>query len=93
MTTQTTEPSLEARNAIAELRSLGWTVEPPMGNGKYGCHLDLFALPKGAEPDGCVLDDGDRHSCIYTKDISCKEQCPYWRRITPISIREARHGI
>lgn len=44
----------------------------------YGCHCDL---DDGMEPDGCVIDSGERHNCIYAKDISVKEQCEYWRVI------------
>lgn len=45
----------------------------------YGCHCDL---EEGMEPDGCVIDSGERHNCIHAKDISVKEQCEYWRVIT-----------
>lgn len=44
----------------------------------YGCHCDL---EEGMEPDGCVIDSGERHNCLYAKDISVKEQCSYWRVI------------
>jgi|SRR5690554_6319886 len=44
----------------------------------YGCHCDL---EEGMEPDGCVIDSGERLNCIYAKDISVKEQCEYWRVI------------
>lgn len=44
----------------------------------YGCHCDL---EEGMEPDGCVIDSGERHNCVYAKDISAKEQCEYWRVI------------
>lgn len=44
----------------------------------YGCHCDL---DDGMEPDGCVIDSGERHNCIYAKNISVKEQCEYWRVI------------
>lgn len=44
----------------------------------YGCHCDL---EEGMEPDGCVIDSGERHNCIYAKDISVKEQCNHWRVI------------
>lgn len=51
----------------------------------YGCHCDL---EEGMEPDGCVIDSGERHHCIYAKDISVKEQCEYWRVIAKDSAME-----
>jgi hypothetical protein len=42
---------------------------------KYGCHVDL-------EPDGCVIDTGEHHYCIYAVDGMRKEQCRYWRIVT-----------
>lgn len=44
----------------------------------YGCHCDI---DEGVEPDGCVIDSGERHYCIYAKNISVKERCEYWRVI------------
>jgi len=83
---QTADPTLAA---VALLKGLGWNVTPPDGL-RYGCHVELFALPEGTEPDGCVIDEGARNSCIYARDIACKEQCRYWQAITSESIRKAR---
>lgn len=46
---------------------------------RYGCHLDL---EHGSEPDGCVIDDGNLHHCIYAKAGMRKEQCAYWRIVS-----------
>lgn len=59
----------ERWRAISQKRELG---------KKYGCHCDL---DEGMEPDGCVIDSGERHNCIYAKTIEVKEQCEYWRVI------------
>lgn len=45
---------------------------------KYGCHCDL---DPGAEPDGCVIDDGMLQNCIHAKPQMRKEQCDHWRLI------------
>ena len=45
----------------------------------YGCHVDL---EQGADPDGCVIDTGDLHYCVYAKEGMKKEQCEYWRIVT-----------
>lgn len=48
---------------------------------RYGCHVDLF---DGAEPDGCVIDEGNLHDCIHAKEGMRKEQCEYWRIVKPL---------
>jgi hypothetical protein len=50
---------------------------PPL---KYGCHVDL---EPHQEPDGCVIDDGNFHNCVYAKPGMRKEQCKYWRIVSP----------
>ena len=45
----------------------------------YGCHVELA---QGADPDGCVIDTGDLHDCVYAKEGMRKEQCEYWRIVT-----------
>lgn len=90
--TETTEPDDAAVSAAAELlRQAGWSIEPP-ADLRFGCHVELWSMPEGTEPDGCVIDDRDRSSCIYASDVQHKEQCRYWRRITPQSIKDARNG-
>lgn len=59
----------ERWRAISQKRELG---------KKYGCHCDL---DEGMEPDGCVIDSGERRNCVYAKTIEVKEQCEYWRVI------------
>ena len=49
---------------------------------KYGCHV---VLCEGIEPDGCVIDTGEIHDCIYAKEGMRKEQCEYWRIVIPTS--------
>ncbi len=44
----------------------------------YGCYCDL---EEGQEPDGCVIDEGEPHKCIYASKIERKEQCQYWNII------------
>lgn len=44
----------------------------------YGCHCDL---EEDMEPDGCVIDEGNRLDCVYARRIETKEQCEYWRVI------------
>ncbi len=51
---------------------------PKIGKVRYGCHVDLF---DGASPDGCVIDTGEYHNCIYAEEGMRKEQCKYWRII------------
>jgi hypothetical protein len=48
---------------------------------KYGCHVEIY---DGMEPDECVIDTGDFDDCIYAKEGMRKEQCCYWRVVTPI---------
>ena len=79
------------KSAVLLLNHFGWTVTPP-GSEKWGCHVELHNMPDAFEPDGCVIDDGLRSDCIYASNIAYKEQCRYWKRITPASIKEARHG-
>lgn len=55
---------------------------------RWGCHAGLF--PPGSEPDGCVIDEGRPGDCGYTRRIERKEQCRYWRRVTPESVADAR---
>ena|SRR5690606_1708815 len=55
----------------------------------YGCHCDL---EEGMQPDGCVIDSGERHHCIYAKDISIKEQCEYWRVIASDAAPQEEHN-
>lgn len=47
---------------------------------KYGCYCDL---KDHMEPDGCVIDDGEIHNCVYAQEDMRKEQCEYWRPIQP----------
>lgn len=62
-------------------------LEVDAGGAKWGCHVD--AMPDNFEPDGCVIDEGRRGDCVYASDVKRKEQCKYWRRITPTSVQEA----
>lgn len=71
--------------AVALLQGLGWVLKPP-ADVTYGCHVELHCLPPGALPDGCVLDEGRRHDCMFAARIAVKEECRYWRRVTPESI-------
>lgn len=65
--------------SLKEYAELGKAVQQKREPGKrYGCHCDL---DEGMEPDGCVIDEGSPHHCIYAKHISAKEQCEYWRVI------------
>ena len=48
---------------------------------RYGCHVELDE--DGAEPDGCVIDEGNLHYCIYAKKGMRKEQCEHWRIVKP----------
>ena len=47
---------------------------------QYGCHVDL---EPGQRPDGCVIDTGRLHDCIYANPGMRKEQCEYWKTVTP----------
>jgi hypothetical protein len=47
---------------------------------QYGCHVDL---EPGEKPDGCVIDTGHLNDCIYANPGMRKEQCEYWRIVTP----------
>lgn len=47
---------------------------------QYGCHVNI---EPGIEPDGCVIDEGRLHDCIYAKEGMRKEQCEYWRIVVP----------
>jgi hypothetical protein len=51
------------------------------GEITYGCHCDLESMDEGFEPDGCVIDEGNYHECIYAKEGMRKEDCEYWRKI------------
>ena len=48
----------------------------------HGCHVDL---EEGMEPDGCVLDEGRPHKCIYANRLlregKSKTACEYWKPI------------
>lgn len=48
----------------------------------HGCHVDL---EEGMEPDGCVLDEGSPHKCIYANRLlregKSKTACEYWKPI------------
>ncbi len=46
---------------------------------RYGCHVDL---EPDQQPDGCVIDDGRYHDCLYAKQGMRKEQCQYWRIVS-----------
>lgn len=50
------------------------------GRLRYGCHIDL---DPGMEPDGCVIDEGLHGNCVHAKVGMRKEQCDYWRLVTP----------
>lgn len=47
---------------------------------RYGCHVDL---DPDEEPDHCVIDEGRPQDCIYAQKGIRKEQCEYWRIVTP----------
>lgn len=49
---------------------------PRISEARYGYHVDI---EPGIEPDGCVIDEGNYHNCIYAKEGMRKEQCKYWR--------------
>lgn len=75
--------------SLKEYAELGKAVQQKREPGKrYGCHCDL---DEGMEPDGCVIDSGERHNCIYAKDISVKEQCEYWRVIASDAAMQERN--
>lgn len=49
----------------------------------YGCHVDIA---DGGQPDGCVLDYGTPHDCVFGVFPSgrvrrSKRTCAYWLRI------------
>jgi len=77
-----TLPTPEMDAAAELLRSAGWVVTPPSGV-RYGCFCDLFACEPGAEPDGCVMDEGRHQDCIYARKGARKEACEYWKPWTP----------
>lgn len=90
MTTDKTAelPTPEIEEAAQLLRTAGWLVTPP-AEVRYGCFADLFAMDPGTEPDGCVIDNGDRDSCIYANGpgrVECKEQCKNWKAWTPATL-------
>lgn len=80
----------EMKAAIAILHAGGYDVTAPQDTDKWGCHCDLFAMPEDFQPDGCVIDEGAPERCVYAAEAGCKENCKYWQRITPQSIRAAR---
>lgn len=53
---------------------------PRISEVRYGCHIDI---EPGIEPDGCVIDEGNYHNCIYAKEGMRKEQCKYWQIVVP----------
>lgn len=46
----------------------------------YGCHIDLGP---NEQPDGCVLDGGNRNDCFYAMRFGDKarEKCGEWKPI------------
>ena len=48
---------------------------------KYGCHCDIESMGDDFVPDGCVIDSGRFHECIYAEPGMVKEQCIYWKAI------------
>lgn len=48
---------------------------------KYGCFIDL--CEEGDEPDGCVIDEGEPHLCIYAERLVAqgkgKLDCKEWK--------------
>lgn len=68
------------------LRNAGWTLEPPTGAVKHGCFWDLFAMPVGTEPDGCVMDEGRHQDCMYASPNGDKWKCKEWKAWTPESL-------
>lgn len=69
----------EELESLKEYAELGKAVQQKREPDKrYGCHCDL---DEGMKPDGCVIDEGNRHQCIYAKHITTKEQCEYWQVI------------
>lgn len=73
--------------AILTLEAEGYTVTPP-DSIKFGCHLELCNLLDGKPDPMCVLDEGIPSACVYADKIKFREQCQYWLRITPASIRK-----
>jgi hypothetical protein len=51
-----------------------------LGEVKYGCYLEV---EQDEQPDGCVIDEGKHWECNHAKEGMRKEQCKYWRIITP----------
>ena len=45
----------------------------------YGC---CCGLNYGEETDYCVIDQNERDYCIYAANITKKEDCRFWRKIT-----------
>lgn len=87
MTEKMALPSSEVENAANLLRSVGWIVTPP-AKLNYGCFCDLFACEPGTKPDGCVIDEGRRHDCVYASKHKRKEQCEYWKAWTPETLAD-----
>ena len=52
------------------------TLGPP--SIRHGCHCDL---DEGAEPDGCVIDEGLHEHCVHARVGMRKEQCEHWQPI------------
>lgn len=50
---------------------------PRLDELKYGCVVELEI--ENEIYDTCVLDVGDKNGCIYAKNITRREQCPYWK--------------
>ena len=52
----------------------------------HGCHVDL---DDDMEPDGCVLDEGSPHTCVYAdrllREGKNKTACNYWK---PIEVKK-----
>lgn len=49
-----------------------------MSEIRYGCHCDLR---DDEEPDECVIGTGEDWMCIFAKDYTRKEECPFWRKV------------
>jgi len=60
------------------------SVPPSARDGlHYGCHCDL---EPGANPDGCVFDNGDIYDCVNARRLADegkgKQDCAEWKPVT-----------